>query len=334
MLEDVSSKGAYVVIVSDSLEIMFFGINTIFFTFAMMILTVYKRPLPIDWPMVAALSALFGICMSHCGLVTTDRYSTLGSLDHMPTGQEMSGLLRGADGLLRTASFLSQLLMIHRCWAVWDRAWSVVSAPAVMAIAAYACAMNGPARIPTTAFRSPFVAPRNLPFDMAFCILSLAVYTTVTTLIIYRLRRLTAPVRSFRSVEGLIFSLGKSIIEAGALLVLAQLLILIFLYLENPALLIVESLAAQLYGIAPTVMILRLGFNVLPEGRVRWASTMAEFSTVVAGTTFETDSELGAADIELDLATAHAHSSMDRPASISSRTRAKAQLAGPSSRPH
>ncbi|KAI0827024.1 hypothetical protein BC628DRAFT_1418627 [Trametes gibbosa] len=329
MLEDINAKGAYAVIVSDSLEIMLFGIYTIFFTFALMILTVYKRPLPVDWPMVVALSALFGICMSHCSLVTTNRYSTLGSLDGMPSGREMSGLLRSADALLRTASFLSQLLMIHRCWAVWDRAWRVVCAPTIMALAGFACAMNGPVRLPVAAFRSPFVAPRNFPYDMTFCILSLVVYTTVTTLIIYRLRYISAPVRSFQSVEELIFSLGKSIIEAGALLVLGQLLIFVFLLIEHPALLIVECIAAQLYGIAPTLMIIRIGVSLLPEGRVRWASTMAEFSTVVAGgTMFETDSRDG--DIEL----ASANASLNRNGSISSRNRGKSLLAGPSSRPH
>ena len=40
------------------------GIYTIFFTFALIILTVYKRPLPIDWNMVVATAVLYVACMA------------------------------------------------------------------------------------------------------------------------------------------------------------------------------------------------------------------------------------------------------------------------------
>ncbi|KAL1943903.1 hypothetical protein VTO73DRAFT_3721 [Trametes versicolor] len=283
LLESVRDEGAYAIVVSNSLEIILFGIYSIFFTFALMILTLYKRPLPVDWFMVSATCIMFGICMTHCSLVTTDRYSTLGSMHALPTGPQMSGLLRGADALLKTASFLSQLIMIHRCWAVWDRAWAVVYAPAIMAFAAYVCAMNGPASFPASKFRSPFVAPRNLPYDMAFCVLSLAVYTLVTALIVYRLRRMSAPVRSVKTVEELFCSLVRGMIETGGLLAVAQLFVLIFLVLGHPALVIIESIAAQIYGIGPTVMIIRLGMSALPERRLRETSPL-QFSSVLIGT--------------------------------------------------
>ncbi|KAI0360569.1 hypothetical protein OH77DRAFT_1493028 [Trametes cingulata] len=248
--------------------------------------------------MVVALCALFAICLSHCSLVTTDRYSTLGSSSPMPKGPEMSGVLRGADVVLKVAGFLSQLITIHRCWAVWDRSPYVVFAPAILALAGFVCAMIGPVSIPASEFHSPFVAPRTLLFDTAFCALSLVVDTSVTTLIIYRLRRLSAPARSVKSLSDLIFSLVTCFIEAGALLAFAQLALLVFLVLEHPAIVIVESIATQIYGIAPTLMIIRLGFSLLPEGRVRWASTVPEFSTVVVGTTFTTDSDIELADVD------------------------------------
>ncbi|KAI0646414.1 hypothetical protein C8Q79DRAFT_668183 [Trametes meyenii] len=308
ILEGVGSKGAYAIVVSDALEIVLFGIYTIFFTFALIILTVYKRPLPVDWFMVAALCVLYGTCMTHCSLVTTDRYSTLGSSDWpIPTGYEMSGLLRGADGLLKVASFISQLLMIHRCWAVWDHAWSVVCAPVLMAIASFVCAVIGPARLPLSEFRSPFIAPRLLLFDVLFCVFALLVDTLVTTLIIYRLRHLSADARrAFQSVSDAVFALMACVVETGALLAVAQLAMLVFLVLEHPAVIIVESIAAQIYGIAPTLMIIRLGLRLLPEGRVRWASTVPEFSTLVVGTTISCGSDI-------ELAQPHTHTHVQGP---------------------
>lgn len=85
MLESVRDEGAYAIVVSNSLEIILFGtcqsfsrsivfphrngctgIYSILFTFALMILTLYKRPLPVDWFMVSATCILFGICMTVC----------------------------------------------------------------------------------------------------------------------------------------------------------------------------------------------------------------------------------------------------------------------------
>ncbi|KAJ3001288.1 hypothetical protein NUW54_g6523 [Trametes sanguinea] len=43
----------------------------------------------------------------------------------MPSGKEMSNLLRGGDALLKFATFLSELVMIHRCWSMWDHRWPV-----------------------------------------------------------------------------------------------------------------------------------------------------------------------------------------------------------------
>lgn len=111
--------------------------------------------------------------------------------------------------------------------------------------------MNGPASFPASKFRSPFVAPRNLPYDMAFCVLSLAVYTLVPALIVYRLRRMSAPVRSVTTAEALFCSLVRGMIETGGLLAVAQLFVLVFLVLGHPALVIVESVAAQIYVRGP-----------------------------------------------------------------------------------
>ncbi|KAI0659256.1 hypothetical protein C8Q70DRAFT_130065 [Cubamyces menziesii] len=268
----------------------------------------------------------------HCSLVTTDRFSVLVSSYPLPTGSDMSELLRGADALLKFAGFLSQLVMTHRCWAAWDRAWPVVVAPAVMFITGFVCGMIGPASLPVSEFQSPFIAPKKLPLDIAFCVFSLVADVLVTALLVYRLRRVWAPARNIQSISDLVFGLATCVIETGALLAAAQLALLIFLVLEHPFLLVAESLTAQIYvspvpspfqpllpppfhrhmlcasllsacshahvippqGIAPTMMIMRLGITLLPEGRVRWATTAPEFSTVVACTSMYSE------DIDLD----------------------------------
>ncbi|KAI0336845.1 hypothetical protein GY45DRAFT_1237655, partial [Cubamyces sp. BRFM 1775] len=232
--------------------------------------------------------------LQHCSLVTTDRFSTLVSSYPLPTGSDMSELLRGADALLKFAGFLSQLVMTHRCWAAWDHAWPVVVAPAVMSITGFVCGLIGPASLPVSAFQSPFIAPKKLPLDIAFCVLSLVADMLVTALLVYRLRRVSAPARNIQSMSDLVFGLAACFIETGALLAVAQLALLVFLVLEHPFLLVIESFAAQIYGIAPTMMIMRLGIKLLPEGRVRWATTVPEFSTVVACTTMYSE------DVDLD----------------------------------
>lgn len=112
---------------------------------------------------------------------------------------------------------------------------------------AVVCSLVGPARLPVSEFHSPFVAPRILAFDLAFCILSLLTYALVTYLIILHLRRVSAPLRNVQSMEHLIWALAGACIEAGGLLVVAQLLVVILLALDDPALIIAESIATQLY---------------------------------------------------------------------------------------
>ncbi|KAI0777787.1 hypothetical protein BD413DRAFT_466909 [Trametes elegans] len=259
MLEGLRADGAYVVVVSDALEIVLFGTYTIVFTAALILLLVYRRPLPVDWHTVMALVVLYGTCMTHCSLVTTNRYSTLTSAHSIPKGPELSGLLRGTDALLKVSGFLSQLMMIHRCWAVWDYAWLIVVAPFLMAIVGFGCAMVGPIQISAHEFHSPFMAPRLLPFDIAFCTLSLVVDIYVTALIIYRLHHMSAAVKSFKSVSDLVSSLAASIIEAGALLSIAQSAVLISLLCDHPVTVILESMAAQVYVRTTSCPLLRTG---------------------------------------------------------------------------
>ncbi|RPD78952.1 hypothetical protein L226DRAFT_236713 [Lentinus tigrinus ALCF2SS1-7] len=300
MLETVQSKGAYAIIVSDAAEIVLFGVYTIFFTFALLILTTFKKPLPVDVGTVVAISVLYVVCMAHCSAVTTDRHTTFTSGWPIPSGREMSGLLRVTDILYKTCAFLSQLIMIHRCWAVWDYRHTVVFIPLLMAIAGFVCAILGPARLSVADFVSPFVAPRIQALDLVFSVLSLLVFALTTYLIILRLRRVSAPVRNVQSMESLVWSLVGACIEAGALLVLAQLAVVILLAIGHPAIIIAESLASQVYGIAPTMMIIRLGLSLLPRGQ-RFNSSSPQFSTFLGtfyGPDTDTD-EMEDRDIEL-----------------------------------
>ncbi|CDO75012.1 hypothetical protein BN946_scf184965.g14 [Trametes cinnabarina] len=277
-LENLSAAGSYAVIVSDTLEILLFGVYSVIFMFALMILTVYKKPLPIDWLAVLAASALYGTCMAHCGVVTADRFSTLASPWPMPDGPAMSKLLRVGDALFKLACFLAELVMIHRCWSMWNRRWALFCFPALVASAGLACALIGPIRIPVSEFKSPFISPRMLPFDISFAALALLVDMLVTYLICDRLRRISAPALQFRSISDLVLSLAACIVETGALLVVMQVFLLVSLALERPFVTIVESVATQIYGIAPTLMIIQLGIRLLPAGR---ATSAPQFSTVV-----------------------------------------------------
>ena len=110
-----------------------------------------------------------------------------------------------------------------------------------------ACGLIGPASLPVSAFQSPFIAPKKLPLDIAFCVLSLVVDMLVTALLVCRLRRVSAPARDIQSVSDLVFGLAICFIETGALLAVAQLALLVFLVLEHPFLLVIESFAAQIY---------------------------------------------------------------------------------------
>ncbi|PIL27612.1 hypothetical protein GSI_10764 [Ganoderma sinense ZZ0214-1] len=285
LLEDLDADGAPAIIISNVVEIVFFGIYSIFFMFAIIILVVYKKPLPVDWLMVITTCVVYVSCMAHTSILTTDRHTTFTSGLPIPSGEEMSGLLRVTDMEFKICGFLSQLVMIHRCWAVWEHRLVVVIVPLAMSLASVTCGLVGPLRIPSTDFKSPWVAPRMQLFDMLSAAISLAVFALVMSLIAYRLRCVLAPLRNVQSMETIIWTLVGASIEAGALLVLAQAAVVVLFLRNSPMIIIVEGIATQIYGIAPTMMIIRIGLSMVPRGR-RWDSDSPMFSSLVLSTIY------------------------------------------------
>ncbi len=102
-------------------------------------------------------------------------------------------------------------------------------------------------RIPSTEFKSPWVAPRMQLFDMLSATVSLTVFMLVMSLIVYRLRSVLAPLRNVQSMETIIWTLVGASIEAGALLVLAQAAVVVLFVLNSPMIIIVEGIATQVY---------------------------------------------------------------------------------------
>ncbi|KAI1798101.1 hypothetical protein LXA43DRAFT_8975 [Ganoderma leucocontextum] len=247
LLEDLTAHGASAIIISDAVEIVFFGIYSILFLFALIILVYFKKPLPVDWRMVIITCVVYVSCMAHTSILTTDRHTTFTSGLPIPSGEEMSGLLRVTDMEFKICGFLSQLVMIHRCWAVWEHRLVVVIIPVAMSLAGITCGLLGPLRIPSTEFKSPWVAPRMQLFDMLSATVSLAVFMIVTSLIAYRLRCVLAPLRNVQSMETIIWTLVGASIEAGALLVLAQAAVVLLFLLNNPTIIIAEGIATQVY---------------------------------------------------------------------------------------
>lgn len=89
--------------------------------------------------------------------------------------------------------------------------------------------------------------PRDVVFDAPWSIMSLLVYILVTSLIFVRLKWISTYFRNFKSIEALITSLIGACIETGVVLVLVQLILVVFLILDHPAVILVESIAAQTY---------------------------------------------------------------------------------------
>ena len=107
--------------------------------------------------------------------------------------------------------------------------------------------MLGPSRLPTASFTSPFVAPRTPSLDLAAAVLALLVFALATSLLVLRLHRVSAPARGVRSVEAVVWSLASACVEAGALLGVAQVAVVLLLAVGHPAVVVAEGVACQIY---------------------------------------------------------------------------------------
>ncbi|TFK53928.1 hypothetical protein OE88DRAFT_1710989 [Heliocybe sulcata] len=290
-------------------EAVMYGAYCIVFLTAAHILLQRKRGRRVKDPLIWATAILFLTCTAHFALEFDHFHTTLSSTGIPGYANETSKLF-GADLLISLADLVGDAVLIYRCWLVWGRSWWVTIFPSITAIAGFACIMELLHLLLSINPSSPTAPPSIVPLGIAGYVLPLCTNVFVTVLIAARVWYMSRASREYSDLTSSSKTVQRAmsiVVESGLLYLVVQLTFVVLFAMQHPAQAILAVIAVQVYGIAPTLIIIRVGLGYATDNttantmtRVRWnrpsmyrnsasqyATNTTGYSTTAAGTDVE-----------------------------------------------
>ncbi|KAG1844823.1 hypothetical protein DFJ58DRAFT_894365 [Suillus subalutaceus] len=285
-------------------EAVLYGSYCILFIISWIVLGQNRRSPNLSSPVVFANCLLFFCCTAHFALEFNHYYTTLESNGF---SAETPGLM-GADFLISFTDLVGDLVLVYRCWMLWGQNYYVVILPLLSAFGGFACIMEVLHLVIVTDPTAPAPPAAIVPLGLAGYILPLATNIIVTTLIVYRIWMSSRIVKESPVVigQGASYRAMMLIIESGALYLFIQFVFVVLFSMQHPAQGIVAVIATQIYGIAPTLIIIRVGLGVSSEHttkamtstRIDWIARRGG-DTGTSGTQFTVENSMAETDMDI-----------------------------------
>ncbi|PIL23344.1 hypothetical protein GSI_14655 [Ganoderma sinense ZZ0214-1] len=275
-------------------EATLWGGYAILFIVSIMLLRRRSLKTELSTPVVSAHIALFVACTVHYALEFNHFYTTLAANGVDGYANETTQLV-GADIFLSLCDLLGDYILIYRCWVLWGRNYWIVVLPSLCAVAGFACIMQVVHYVVTLDPTSPTPPKPMLPLTLAGYSLPLCTNLMATTLIIARIWWLSRGTvgEGFRSARTISRSAIATIVESGALYLAVQLAYVVLLALEIPVDAIIAVMACQIYGIAPTLILIRVMLGISVESTVEHgAATPMVWATITGGVSTHGESKV------------------------------------------
>ncbi|KAF9243489.1 hypothetical protein BU15DRAFT_86437 [Melanogaster broomeanus] len=227
-------------------------------------------------PIVYLNCFIFLCCTTHFALEFNHFYTTLGSTGVVEGYANETSQLMGADFLISFTDLLGDFILIYRCWMVWDKNYYIVIVPFLASLGGFCCMIAVLDILLVVDPTAPTPPASLVSLGLAAYVLPLCTNVLVTSLIVYRIwsSSRTVPGSSLQIGQGVTHRAIMLIIESGALYLVVQLVFV------HPAEAILAVMAVQVYGIAPTLIIMRVGLgissehssNTMTSTRIRWVA--------------------------------------------------------------
>ncbi|KAG1814397.1 uncharacterized protein BJ212DRAFT_1463418 [Suillus subaureus] len=249
-------------------EALLYGVYCVLFITSIVILVKrYRLTNRVIW---VANCLLFITSTAHFALVFNHFYI---ALEHAPFSEfkvETPALI-GANVLSSVADLVGDLLLIYRCWLVWGNNFYVIVLPLLTALGGFGCILPIPSLLLSIDPTSPVPPTQIVPLTTAGYALPLCTNIMVTVLIAGRLwyiSRVPVVDEHGKPVILKIAAGGRPmmlIIESGALYMVTQFIFVVLVAIGNPAEAILSYVGTQIYGIASTLIIIRVGLGISSE---------------------------------------------------------------------
>jgi len=220
-----------------------------------------------------AITASFILCTAYfIILIIQDQFDITMAVLNEDTFESADNWLGVANNALYTAiDFISQLILLYRCWIMW-RQPLVMVIPSLLSLAFLGTALT------TLGYNIEFVAD-NVPVPdwyfsavTAFFFLSLGMNAVTTALIVYRIMTVYNDIRGFSTSSGQGNAHGSGqrnlnplisiLIESGLITFVGQLAQSIMYKSATRAFPLVGGCVVMLYGISTTVVLVRVEMGI------------------------------------------------------------------------
>ncbi|KAF8881468.1 hypothetical protein BD779DRAFT_1675417 [Infundibulicybe gibba] len=240
------------------LEGILYGVYIVLFVLYLVLRRRRSNSHSVDGPLTLAQILLFCLCTTSLCLDISAEYF----LVIMQDANAADRIALGWLVIFLTIDFLAQMILLYRCWIIWNRRWVVVVAPGLLALVtlgqgfAYVGLTKPSPQSTDTWILSHFMKTIGIT---AYSI-SLGVSALTTSLIVTRILLTSWQVRpmlgsnSHRSLR----IAAAMLIESGLLMFAFQLAFVVLLSSGSIMFNIVSCPTAQIYGITPMLLNIRV----------------------------------------------------------------------------
>ncbi|KAJ6559927.1 hypothetical protein B0H19DRAFT_944743 [Mycena capillaripes] len=292
------------------LEGVAYGIHVILFGIAVSLLTSKAPKGASIKPIFTASCLLFCLSTVHFAINFNNVYTST-MVHPRPHIAEETHLLAGADSIFILSDFFSQLVLVYRCYLVWNKNPWVVILPVLVAFGSASCGFAVIGLVLSIDPTAPQAPADIVPFGDASFAMSLILNFCSSTLIVGRLWWLAREheVPGISRSKGILRQVTGVIIESGLLFLATQFVFVILFAIAHPAQALVEPMAVQIYAISPLLIVVRIGMgksyeqttttrepSTVTSGSLRFVSFSKKAKT---GTTTSTSGNMSGHDVEL-----------------------------------
>ncbi|ESK91811.1 hypothetical protein Moror_10537 [Moniliophthora roreri MCA 2997] len=263
-------------------ESILYGMNTILFAICIWVLVYYKkRSSGLNIPLLATAIFLYIFCTIRIGIdlgrgilaFFTFRNNPEGPLGFYEDISHWTRVLR--EALYVTNSLVADTLVIYRLYVVWGYNWKITVGPIILLLASSISGYIAVWEITRVASGGSIFAKQVADGATALFALSMGTNVIVTSLIAGRIWYIGHRAsKHLGRQHGVKYSRALVVIvESGALYSVSLFILLILFAMGNDAQIILFNSASQIVGIAPTLIIVRVGLGLSAQDNLATVAT-------------------------------------------------------------
>ncbi|GJE85482.1 hypothetical protein PsYK624_015610 [Phanerochaete sordida] len=247
-------------------EAFLYGAYSLFFIASVSLILSMSRSRSFSKVIIILHCLLFAACTLHFAL-DFNRFLIYTTAHDVADFGGIDNHILIAGCVVSIADFIGNLILVYRCWIIWDRNPWVVVIPFLTSTAALICSstatylvwgLTGHLSWSDNASMAPAAL---LPLGKAIFILPLCTNMLVTGKILLRLWWVSRAVGTASAARRAM----HVVIESGLLYFLVQLIFVIVYCMKNEAAMFMIAVVVQTYGIASTLIIIHIGFGLSSE---------------------------------------------------------------------